>query len=280
MKLGAVVFAAARLACDEARPKPMLFIGYGSIVALAAAVGDFGLAAQLALTFAAILFVVSWAWGLGAIAAIVAAFALAAAFPVGHLAVRFAVWRDPLADATGAGWQTLQGLVAIVRGGSFGSGFGLGHADYVPIVSSDFVYAALAEDLGIVGCAVLLSIWAAVVVAAFRSAARSHDAGRTGSALLSCGLAAAICVQITLNVAGVLNALPMTGIPLPLISHGGTSLVATLAMCGILAGLAGTGKPEEELVVPEKKKRSIRNNGNGNRRRDAVRRGTRNSVGA
>lgn len=280
VKLGAVVFAAARLACDEARPKPMLFIGYGSIVALAAAVGDFGLAAQLALTFAAILFVVSWAWGLGAIAAIVAAFALAAAFPVGHLAVRFAVWRDPLADATGAGWQTLQGLVAIVRGGSFGSGFGLGHADYVPIVSSDFVYAALAEDLGIVGCAVLLSIWAAVVVAAFRSAARSHDAGRTGSALLSCGLAAAICVQITLNVAGVLNALPMTGIPLPLISHGGTSLVATLAMCGILAGLAGTGKPEEELVVPEKKKRSIRNNGNGNRRRDAVRRGTRNPVDA
>ena len=124
VKLGAVVFAAARLACDEARPKPMLFIGYGSIVALAAAVGDFGLAAQLALTFAAILFVVSWAWGLGAIVAIVAAFALAAAFPVGHLAVRFAVWRDPLADATGAGWQTLQGLVAIVRGGAFGSGFG------------------------------------------------------------------------------------------------------------------------------------------------------------
>ena len=136
------------------------------------------------------------------------------------------------------------------------------------------------DSVLIVGCAVLLSIWAAVVAAAFLSAARSLDAERQGSAVLSCGLAAAICVQMCLNVAGVLNALPMTGIPLPLISHGGTSLVATLAMCGILAGLAGTGKPEEELVVPEKKKRSIRNNGNGNRRRDAVRRGTRNSVGA
>ena len=176
----------------------------------------------------------------------------------GHLATRFAVWRDPLADATGAGWQTLQGLVAVVRGGASGCGFGLGHADYVPIVSSDFVYAALAEDIGIVGCAVLLSIWAAVVAAAFRSAAHSHDADRTGSALLSCGLAAVICVQILLNVAGVLNALPMTGIPLPLISHGGTSLVATLAMCGILVGLAGANKPEEEEDAGAEKKKKGR----------------------
>lgn len=261
VKIGAVAFAAARLACDDGRPRPTLFLGYGSIIVLAAAVGDFGLAAQLALTFAAILFAVSWAWGLGAFAAIASAFACAAAFPAGHLAVRFAVWRDPLADATGSGWQTLQGLVAIVRGGVSGSGFGLGHVDYVPIVSSDFVYAAIAEELGIVGCAVVLAIWAVVLVAAFRSAARSHDAGRTGSAFLSCGLAASICVQIFLNVAGVLNSLPMTGIPLPLISHGGSSLVATLAMCGILAGLAGKDSDLPRPLTGTSTKRAGRKKG-------------------
>lgn len=268
VKIGAVVFAAARLAGDEGRPGLKLFLGYGAIMALAGAVGDFGLAAQLALTFAVMLFVASWAWGLGAVAAVAAAFALAALFPLGHLAVRFAVWRDPLVDATGAGWQTLQGLVAILHGGVSGYGFGLGHVGYVPIVSSDFVYAAIAEDLGIVGCMVLLSTWTAVLVAAFRSAARSQEAGRTGSAILSCGLAASICVQIFLNAAGVLNALPMTGIPLPLISHGGSSLVATLVMCGIIAGLAGSPPPEDDVELPleKKKSRPVRGHGGGRRR--------------
>lgn len=280
VKVGAVVFAAACIVRGGGRPRLPLFMGYGSIMVLAAVVGDFGLAAQLALTFAVILFVVSWAWGFGAFATIAAAFACAATFPAGHLAARFAVWRDPFADATGSGWQTLQGLVAVVHGGVSGCGFGLGRADYVPIVSSDFVYAALAEDLGVTGCAVMLSIWAVVLVAAFRSAARSHDVGRTGSALLSCGLAAAICVQIALNIAGVLNALPMTGIPLPLVSHGGTSLLATLIMCGILAGLAGVRKTDEDSVAPERKRRSVRNHGNGNRRRNTVRRGAGNPVGA
>ena len=83
----------------------------------------------------------------------------AMAHPTGHLAVRFAVWRDPFADMTGAGWQTLQGLAALVSGGWWGKGMGLGEVHAVPIVSSDFVYAALAEEVGLVGCAILLIMW-------------------------------------------------------------------------------------------------------------------------
>lgn len=239
VKIGAVAFAAAAMARREGRPSPALFLGFGAVVALAALAGDFGLAAQLAITLAAMLFAVSWAWGSAAFGLVVAGFVFAAMFPAGHLAVRFSVWRDPFADATGSGWQTLQGLVAVVRGGAAGAGFGLGEVQNVPIVSSDFVYAALAEDLGLVGCAAVLAAWSALLAFAFRAARRAADAGRMGSALLASGLAWGIGAQIALNVGGVLNAVPMTGIPLPLVSHGGTSLVATLAACGILAGLAG-----------------------------------------
>ena len=241
VKLGTVVLAAGLLRQNELRPSLKLFAAVGGICLLAAAAGDFGLVAQLALTVSVMLFAASWAWGLTAFGVMATGAFCAALFPVGHLATRFAVWRDPLADATGAGWQTLQGLVAIFRGGFGGAGYGVGHADQVPIVTSDFVYAALAEDFGVVGCALILAVWAFVLISALTTARRAEEGGQWGTALLATGLAASLAVQIVLNIAGVLNALPMTGIPLPLISHGGSSLIVTLAMCGILVGLTFLG---------------------------------------
>ena len=237
VKLGTVLYVAGCLAREELRVRRPLLFGVGGIVLLVALAGDFGLVAQLAITVGTMLFAASWGWGLAAFG-VLAVGAVGASFcPVGHLATRFAVWRDPLADATGAGWQTLQGLVAVLRGGVAGVGYGLGEADQVPIVTSDFVYAALAEDFGLLGCGLVLCLWAAVLLRALATARRADEENVPASALVATGLAASLAVQILLNVAGVLNALPMTGIPLPLISHGGTSLMVTLAMGGVLVGL-------------------------------------------
>ena len=211
----------------------------GALFLLVAAAGDFGLLAQLAITVAALLWAASWFWGGAAFLALAGGMAFAAAYPFGHLATRFAVWRDPFGDVTGAGWQTLQGLAAVLSGGLTGAGFGLGEVQAVPIVASDFVYAAVAEELGLAGCMTILALWAFVFARGICTAARrATDA--SAEALLATGIVASLAVQLVLNVAGVLNALPMTGITLPLISLGGSSQATVLLMCGVLVGVSST----------------------------------------
>lgn len=259
VKLCVVVFTAGFWARrPTGRELTMWMGGMVLIAGLVALAGDFGLLAQLALTVAGMLFAASWGWGLAAMGVLAAGIACVAAHPTGHLATRFAVWKNPLADATGTGWQTLQSLTAVVAGGWTGSGYGLGDVQRVPIVSSDFIYAALAEDLGVVGCLVILGVWLFVWLRGLVIALRAEERGATGSALVATGIVASLAIQAILNVAGVLNALPMTGITLPLISHGGSSLLTTLLMCGILWGLSDTSETPEEPVKSRKRSRAAK----------------------
>ena len=148
---------------------------------------------------------------------------------------RFDVWLNPFADPTGKGWQILQALAAMYSGGLWGAGLGAGVPQSVPIVTSDFVYAAVAEEIGLVGCALLLLVYATL----FSRGLRAAGAAKTPFERLLCvGLTGSLAVQTILNVAGVTKALPMTGITLPLISHGGSSLITTLLIAGLLTGLS------------------------------------------
>ena len=219
VKLCMVVFAAGTLSDGRVTVRRLLELGagYGAVAIAVALAGDFGLLAQLAVTGASVLFAASWLWGSAAFAAIAGGVAFMFMRPTGHLATRLAVWRDPLADAAGAGWQTLQGLTAVVSGGWWGVGAKLGDVRNVPIVASDFVYTALAEEWGLVGCAVVLALYGVVFARGLMASARLSRAE---------------------NVGGVLNAVPMTGIPLPLLSLGGSSLMVTLVSLGILLGLS------------------------------------------
>lgn len=245
VKLCTVMFCAASLSPrkeekgERLRSLAFLAGALGGLAIEIAVAGDFGLLAQIALTVAAMLFAASWVWGAAAFAVVAGGVWFVGTHPIGHLATRMTVWRDPLADVTGAGWQTLQGMSAVVHGGMTGTGFGMGCVEAIPIVSSDFVYAALAEELGLFGCLAILIGYAVVFVRGLLVASRlaENDAYRIG-ALLATGIVASMAVQTLLNVAGVLNALPMTGITLPLISHGGSSLVVTLVLLGILVGLS------------------------------------------
>ena len=242
VKLCMVVFAAGTLPDGQITQRRLVELGggYGAVAFAVAAAGDFGLLAQIAATGAVMVLAASLFWGCAAFAVLAGGVAFMFARPTGHLATRLAVWRDPFADASGAGWQTLQGLTAVVSGGWRGVGAKLGDVDNVPIVASDFVYTALAEEWGLVGCASVLALYGVVFVRGLVASARLARAGNTGGALLAAGLVASLAVQVLLNVGGVLNAIPMTGIPLPLLSLGGSSLVVTLVSLGILLGLSRT----------------------------------------
>ncbi len=159
-----------------------------------------------------------------------------------HARIRYLVWLDPFADPTGRGWQILQSLSAMFSGGLWGSGLGAGAPAVVPIAASDFVYAALAEELGFVGCAVLMLLYMVLFYRGYRIA--DHVRAPFGQTLAA-GLTTMLAVQTLMNLGGVTKAIPLTGITLPLISHGGSSLVTTLFMLGLLVALSEPAGPKK-----------------------------------
>lgn len=159
-----------------------------------------------------------------------------------HAQRRFDAWSDPFSAATTSGWQILQGLVALYSGSWTGTGIGAGAPQIVPIVESDFVYVIFGEELGFVGCALLLLVYMLFVVRGFGIAGRTQN---DFSALVATGLTACIAVQTFLNTGGVTKAIPLTGITLPLVSHGGSSLVTTLIMTGLLMAVSDQGTAKQ-----------------------------------
>lgn len=149
--------------------------------------------------------------------------------------MRLQAWLDPFANATGTGWQILQSLVALYTGGIWGVGLGAGSPGAVPIVESDFVYAIVGEELGLTGCCAVALLYAILVIGGTRIAARARSAY---ASCVATGLVACLGFQTLLNLAGVTKALPLTGIPLPLLSHGGSSMATTLFMIGILLAIS------------------------------------------
>ena len=154
--------------------------------------------------------------------------------------MRLDAWLDPFSNATTTGWQVLQALVAYYTGGVWGTGLGAGSPNAVPIVESDFVWAILAEELGLAGCAAALLLYGTLVFGGFRIASRAKSAY---ASCVATGLSACLGLQTLLNVGGVVKAIPLTGIPLPLLSHGGSSLVATLVMVGLLLAVSDQDPP-------------------------------------
>ncbi|MBR0067668.1 MAG: FtsW/RodA/SpoVE family cell cycle protein [Kiritimatiellae bacterium] len=269
VKFCMVVFAAGTLSDGRVMARRLLELGagYGAVALAVAVAGDFGLLAQIAVAGAAILFAASWFWGIAAFTVLAGGAALMFARPTGHLATRLAVWRDPLADASGAGWQTLQGLTAVVSGGWWGVGAKLGDVRNVPIVASDFVYTALAEEWGLIGCMAVLALYGVIFVRGLMASDRLARGGNTCGALLAAGLVASLAVQVLLNVGGVLNAVPMTGIPLPLLSLGGSSLMVTFVSLGLLIGLSRTVEDVEPPRVTRRATRRPRTASSPSRRR-------------
>ena len=150
---------------------------------------------------------------------------------------RILTFLDPWKDATGLGWQTIQGLYAIGSGGLFGVGLGESKQKYLYVSEpqNDFIFSILAEELGFVGCVVVILLFALFIWRGILIAMKAKD--MFGS-LLATGITSLVMIQVALNIAVVTNSMPNTGISLPFFSAGGTALIILLGMCGILLNIS------------------------------------------
>jgi cell division protein FtsW (lipid II flippase) len=162
---------------------------------------------------------------------------------VGHVGTRIDIWLDPFADPAGTGYQIVQSLYAFARGGLLGTGLGAGLPTVggrlpIPEVHTDFPLAALGEELGLVGVMAILGIYLVVIERGLRIGAAAGDEFRS---LLSAGLALVVGVQAFIIAAGNLKLIPLTGITLPFISYGGSSLLVNGIVVGLLLALSDRG---------------------------------------
>jgi peptidoglycan glycosyltransferase len=152
-----------------------------------------------------------------------------------HVQVRVEAWIDPFGDFFGNGYQVAQGLFAMGSGSLTGSGVGLGTPHLIPAASTDFVFAAVAEEMGLAGSLAVLAALALLIAAGFGIALRSRDVFRK---FLAAGLTLVIGFQAFLIIGGVLRVMPVTGITLPFMSYGGSSLVSNTILLALLARIS------------------------------------------
>ncbi len=152
-----------------------------------------------------------------------------------HVARRFDIWLDPWQDPTGAAYQIVQSLFAFGAGGVWGRGLGDGAPLLIPEVHTDFIYAAIAEELGLIGGLVIIALYAVLFFEGIKIALAADNDGKM---LLAAGLSAMFFFQSFFIIAGVSKFLPLTGITLPFISYGGSSMVASFATLGVLLSLS------------------------------------------
>ncbi len=162
--------------------------------------------------------------------------ALGGAMLSARVAIRASIWLDPWApEQADRAFQILQSLFAVAAGGLFGQGFGLGRPDLIPVVHSDFVYSALVNEFGLAGAIAMLAILAWLIQRSLRLAERSQA---PFEALLAGGIASWIGIQSWVIIAGNLKLIPLTGVTLPFLSYGGSSLVTLLAAVGMLLNIS------------------------------------------
>ena len=154
---------------------------------------------------------------------------------ISRVEFRVETWLDPFADPHGAGYQTIQGLYSVANGGFGGTGLGQGTFTspggdlYIPYLDTDFIFAALAQELGLVGVAAFLLTFMVLCLRGFRVAVLAEDGF---SKLLAVGFTFGLALQTFIIVGGVLRIIPLTGITLPFVSYGGSSVVANFLMVG------------------------------------------------
>jgi cell division protein FtsW len=244
MKLSLVLYAAGLLATTPARLKtlkgvtgPLLLVA-GAATLLIASQPDLGTALVIAFTLGALLLVAGVPLGLiGRIAGIGAVLVMLFIVVEPYRAARLTAFINPWAHADSVGFQSVQGQIALGSGGFFGVGLGesVQKVFYLPEAHTDFILAVIGEELGIAGICGLLFLYGLIGYAGLRTA---KTAATRYAQLLAAGLTGLIICQALLNIFAVLGIAPLTGVPLPFISSGSSSLLVLLATMGLLLNIA------------------------------------------
>ncbi|HEU0305210.1 MAG TPA: putative lipid II flippase FtsW [Gaiellaceae bacterium] len=272
-KLALAVWVAAYLSRSRTRPpqtlaellKPLGLVA-GISCALILVEPDLGTAVAIALMLGGMLVAAGTPFGvLLRGSAVVVALGALAIWLEPYRRERILAFFNPWSDAQGSGFQSVQAMIGLGSGGVFGEGVGEGITKifYLPEAHTDMIFAVIGEELGLVGTAAVIAAFAAFCWAGLRIAVACPD--RFGS-LLATGLTVLVGAQAATNLAAVLGLAPVTGITLPFVSYGGSSLVVALAGTGILLNIAGGDARARRAQVPDRSR--------GNRRpRAAVARG-------
>ena len=194
---------------------------------------------------------------LGAAGAFLVALAVAAIWLEPYRRARLLAFLDPWADPEGSGFQTVQAMIALGSGGLFGVGLGesVQKIYYLPEATTDMIFAIVGEELGLVGAAAVVAAFVAFGYAGFNVALRTRD---PFGKLLATGITALICGQALVNLSAVLGLAPLTGIPLPFVSYGGSGLIVALAAVGVLLNIAVNHAGEATARVPDRGRRDGR----------------------
>ena len=155
----------------------------------------------------------------------------------GQVFTRVTIWLDPWSDAQGKGYQLVQSTFSFAAGGVAGTGLGLGSPTRIPEVKNDFIFVAIAEELGLLGATAVLVAYMLFVGTGLRVAVR---ADRVFSKLLAAGLTTIVGVQAFVIIGGVVRLVPLTGVTLPFVSYGGSSLVANYVLLALLVRISDT----------------------------------------
>ncbi len=152
-----------------------------------------------------------------------------------HVKRRVAIWKNPFADYDNAGYQIVQSLMAIASGGLFGLGLGLGSPKTIPVYHTDFIFAVICEQFGLIFGLCVLLMYVALI---WRGATIAMSARSGFHGLLSMGCTLMLGLQTFLIIGGVIKLIPLTGVTMPFVSYGGTSLVSSLCLMGLMQGVA------------------------------------------
>ena len=173
-----------------------------------------------------------------------------------HIKVRVAAWKDPFATYSDGGYQVAQSLFAIGTGSWFGMGLCQGSPDLIPVAETDFIFSAIAEELGVIFALCLILVCVSCYVMFLNIAMEIRNRFYK---LIALGLGTCYIFQVFLTIGGVTKFIPSTGVTLPLVSYGGSSMLSTMIMFGIIQGLYIIREDEEDEIIEKKRERANRN---------------------
>ena len=225
-----------------------LFLFVGAVTVLLVLQRDLGAAMLMAGTFLLVFFAATSNIG-ATFAALLCggAGAYASYLLFDHVRARIAIWQDPWATYSTSGYQIAQGLMAIASGGLWGLGLGQGSPKMIPAYHTDYIFAVICEEFGILFCIGVIVLYLLIAVRGILIALNAED---RFSMLTAFGATALLAIQTFVIIGGVIKLIPLTGITMPFVSYGGSSMIACLLLIGILEGIASrSGAAIEDALI-------------------------------